>query len=121
MALRPGEAYGLQRRDVKLKDDLSGGEINVVRAAKEYREKDPETGKIRKRILVNSTKTEGSQRKVLLPPYICKALDQHLRSFVVDRPDAYLFTGPKRRNLPSTIFVIGPSAIWRPSPSPLRP
>ncbi len=95
MALRPGEAYGLQRRDVKLKDDLSGGEINIVRAAKEYREKDPETGKIRKRILVNSTKTEGSQRKVLLPPYICKALDQHLRSFVADRPDAYLFTGPK--------------------------
>ncbi|MBF9699068.1 tyrosine-type recombinase/integrase family protein [Bifidobacterium dentium] len=95
MALRPGEAYGLQRRDVKLKDDLSGGEINIVRAAKEYREKDSETGKIRKRILVNSTKTEGSERQVLLPPYVCKALDQHLRSFVADRPDAYLFTSPK--------------------------
>ena len=80
---------------MKFKDDLSGGEIDIVRAAKEYREKDPETGKIRKRILVNSTKTEGSERQVLLPPYVCKALDQHLRSFVADRPDAYLFTGPK--------------------------
>ena len=34
MGLRPGEVYGLQRRDVRLKDDLSEGVLDIVRAAK---------------------------------------------------------------------------------------
>lgn len=60
MGLRPGEVYGLQRRDVRLKDDLSEGVLDIVRAAKEYSPKDPETGKRHKKVLVNETKSTGS-------------------------------------------------------------
>ncbi len=95
MGLRPGEVYGLQRRDVRLKDDLSGGVLDIVRAAKEYSPKDPETGKRHKKVLVNETKSIGSIRHPPIPGFICKALDLHLRTFVPDNPTAFLFTGPR--------------------------
>ena len=95
MTLRPGEVYGLQRRDVRLKDDLSGGVLDIVRAAKEYSPKDPETGKRHRTILVNSTKSSGSVRHPPIPGFICEALDRHLRRFVSDNPTAYLFTGSR--------------------------
>ncbi len=31
----------------------------------------------------------------LIPGFICKALDLHLRTFVPDNPTAFLFTGPR--------------------------
>lgn len=95
MGLRPGEVYGLQRRDVRLKDDLSEGVLDIVRAAKEYSPKDPETGKRHKKVLVNETKSTGSVRHPPIPGFICKALDLHLRTFVPDNPTAFLFTGPR--------------------------
>ena len=95
MGLRPGEVYGLQRRDVWLNDNLSRGELNIVRAAKEYNPKDPETGKYHRQVLVNETKTTGSVRRIPITDYVCRALDLHLREFVPDDPTAFLFTGPR--------------------------
>ena len=95
MGLRPGKVYGLQRRDVRIKDDLSGGVLDIVRTAKEYSPKDPETGKRHKKVLVNETKSAGSVRHPPIPGFICMALDLHLRTFVPDDPTAFLFTGPR--------------------------
>ena len=67
MGLRPGEVYGLQRRDVRLKDDLSGGVLDIVRAAKEYSPKDPETGKRHKKVLVNETKKHWKRQTSPIP------------------------------------------------------
>lgn len=80
---------------MRLKDDLSEGVLDIVRAAKEYSPKDPETGKRHKKVLVNETKSTGSVRHPPIPGFICKALDLHLRTFVPDNPTAFLFTGPR--------------------------
>lgn len=78
---------------MRLKDDLSEGVLDIVRAAKEYSPKDPETGKRHKKVLVNETKSTGSVRHPPIPGFICKALDLHLRTFVPDNLTAFLFTG----------------------------
>lgn len=95
MGLRPGEAYALQRRDVELNDDLTSGVLHITKAAKPIRVADSETGEGHRKIVIGSTKTEGSLRDVELPPFLCKALDRHLKQYVPDKPDAYLFTGER--------------------------
>lgn len=65
--LRPEEVYGLQRRNVELKKDLSGGWIHVVNAAKPHPEIDPETGERHRPIKVGKTKTPLSVRDIEIP------------------------------------------------------
>lgn len=95
LGMRPGEAYALQRRDVELSDDLASGTIHITKAAKPVRVPDPDTGETHRRIVVGSTKTIGSMRDLSLPKPLCVALDRHMRQFVPDKPDAYLFTGSR--------------------------
>ena len=105
MGLRPGEAYALQRKDVELRDDLSEGVLHITEAAKPSRVVDPETGRSHRRITIGSTKTTGSVRHPPIPGFICRALDLHMKRFVPDGPDAYLFTGQRTRGIVSAQTV----------------
>lgn len=103
--LRPEEVYGLQRRNVELKKDLSGGWIHVVNAAKPHPEIDPETGERHRPIKVGKTKTTLSVRDIEIPAPIAEDLAKHLDTFVEDRPDAFLFTGERNGKIinPQTV------------------
>ena len=91
MALRPGEAYALQRRDIVLNGD--GGVVHVTKSAK------PVTRDGHKTMVVGSTKTRGSVRDCAIPPFMAPIIRAHLDRFVDDRPDAWLFTGERTRGL----------------------
>lgn len=95
LSLRPGEAYALQRRDVELAEDGSGGLLHVSKGAK---------GVIRdghKIMTVGSTKTPGSVRDLPLPPFLIPYIKRHLDTYVEERPNAYLFTGERSHALVS--------------------
>ena len=91
MALRPGEAYALQRNDIALNGD--GGVVHVTKSAK------PVTRDGHKVMVVGSTKTRGSVRDFAIPPFMAPIIRAHLDRFVDDRPDAWLFTGERTRGL----------------------
>ena len=95
LSLRPGEAYALQRKDVELAEDDSGGLLHVSKGAK---------GVIRdghKIMTVGSTKTPGSVRDLPLPPFLIPYIKRHLDIYVEERPNAYLFTGERSHALVS--------------------
>lgn len=95
LSLRPGEAYALQRRDIELAEDGSGGLLHVSKGAK---------GVIRdghKIMTVGSTKTPGSVRDLPLPPFLIPYIKRHLDIYVEERPNAYLFTGERSHALVS--------------------
>lgn len=95
LSLRPGEAYALQRRDVQLSEDGSGGVLHVSKSAK---------GVIKdghKVMTVGSTKTPGSVRDLALPPFLVPYVRRHLDTYVEERPNAYLFTGERTHTLAS--------------------
>ena len=91
MALRPGEAYALQRNDIALNGD--GGVVHVTKSAK------PVTRDGHKVMVVGSTKTRGSVRDFAIPPFMAPIIRAHLDRFVDDRPDAWLFTGERTSGL----------------------
>lgn len=93
--IRPGEAYALQRRDVGLNADLSGGCLNITKAAKPVREIDPDTGEAHRRIIIGNTKTRVSMRRIAIPASLAVMLSRHMNTFVADDPGAYLFTGER--------------------------
>lgn len=93
LSLRPGEAYALQRRDVSLADDGTGGRLHVGKSAK---------GVMRnghKVMTVGSTKTPGSVRDLDIPAFMVPAIRRHLDLYVDDRPDSWLFTGERSHTL----------------------
>lgn len=93
LSLRPGEAYALQRRDVNLADDGTGGRLHVGKSAK---------GVMRnghKVMTVGSTKTPGSVRDLDIPAFMVPAIRRHLDLYVDDRPDGWLFTGERSHTL----------------------
>lgn len=103
--LRPEEVYGLQRRNVELKSDLSCGWLHITNAAKPHPETDPETGERHRPIRVGKTKTRLSVRDIEIPAPIAEDLDRHLKAFVPDDPEAFLFTGERNGKIinPQTV------------------
>ncbi|MBI0064548.1 tyrosine-type recombinase/integrase [Bifidobacterium polysaccharolyticum] len=93
LSLRPGEAYALQRKDIELVEDGSGGVVHITKSAKGIM-KDGH-----KVMEVSSTKTKGSVRDLELPPFLIPHIRHHLDTYVEDRPNAWLFTGERTRGL----------------------
>ena len=93
LSLRPGEAYALQRRDIELAEDGSGGVVHVTKSAKGIMKNG------HKVMEVGSTKTKGSVRDLELPPFLIPHIRHHLDTYVEDRPNAWLFTGERTRGL----------------------
>lgn len=93
LSLRPGEAYALQRRDIELAEDGSGGVVHVTKSAKSIMK---DGHKITE---VGSTKTKGSVRDLELPPFLIPHIRHHLDTYVEERPNAWLFTGERTKSL----------------------
>lgn len=86
-ALRAGEALGLTRRDVNLKD----GTVRVVRSAGTATPGADRIGK---------TKTAAGNRTVALPASVTEAMREHLARHVAREPGAYLFPSPATPDRP---------------------
>lgn len=95
MGMRPGEVTALQRQDIVLADDLSGGIIHITKTAKPIRVPDSETGGGHRDILIGRPKTRGSVRDLEIPASLAGILDKHIRTYVLDAPDSFLFTGER--------------------------
>lgn len=100
MGMRPEEVYALQRGDLEFSDDGRECRIHIRRARKEGKngdgskhvgimEYDP-TGK---------TKTRKSRRVLDVPPFLVPILRDHLNGFVLDRPESWVFTGERTRDI----------------------
>lgn len=95
MGMRPGKVTALQRQDIVLADDLSGGIIHITKTAKPIRVPDSETGGGHRDILIGRPKTRGSVRDLEIPASLAGILDKHIRTYVLDAPDSFLFTGER--------------------------
>lgn len=100
MGMRPEEVYALQRGDLEFSDDGRECRIHIRRARKEGKngdgskrvgitEDDP-TGK---------TKTRKSRRVLEVPPFLVPILRRHLEEYVLPRPEAWIFTGERTRDI----------------------
>jgi integrase len=81
-----GEVTALQRQDI----DTKRGTVRVCQAVTEQRG----VG-----LTIGPPKSRASRRVVSLPPPVVSALREHLIRYVVDDPEAFVFTGPTGRLL----------------------
>lgn len=99
--LRPGEAYGLRRRQILDEDDCSELEV------KGQRKRNARTGRA---MDTRKMKTKASERTVILPPAVAQVLRTHLaewRSSAAEgdlEPDAFVFVTPARRPISPEVF-----------------
>ena len=93
LGLRPGEAYALERQDIEISPDHKGGVVHVTKSAK------PLMKDGHKVMVVGSTKTKGSVRDRDIPMFMLPIIEQHLETFVEDKPASLLFTGERTREL----------------------
>lgn len=91
LALRPGEALALQRRDIALDADGQGGTVHITKNAKEVSR---DGSKI---VIAGKPKTRGSIRDERIPAWLVPVIQAHLDRFVDDRPAALVFTGQRSR------------------------
>ncbi|MEV4417391.1 site-specific integrase [Catellatospora sp. NPDC049609] len=82
--LRWGEVAALQRKDV----DLEAGVVRVRQSLVEVRGEP---------LTVGPPKSRAGRRQVTLPPAIVSAVADHLAAYVVDDPEAFVFTGSTGR------------------------
>ncbi len=90
-SLRWGEVTALRRRDI----DLAAGVVNV-RAA--YIER--ANGQLQ----LGPPKSRAGRRRIVLPWPVVEMLRAHLDTYVDDRPEALVFTGPSRRPMRRSNF-----------------
>jgi len=89
--LRRAEILGLRRRDLDLRGEtVHVRKTRVLRADGTILEKEP--------------KSEAGKRVLAVPKHIVPILAQHVDRFVVDDPNAFLFTGVKGRPLSTSTF-----------------
>lgn len=100
MGMRPEEVYALQRRDLEFSDDGMECRIHIRRARKEGKNSD---GSKHVGIMeydpTGKTKTKKSRRVLDVPPFLVPILRRHLAEFVLDRPESWLFTGERTRDI----------------------
>ena len=80
--LRKGELCALRRRDI----DLLRGRITVAQNLQQLRDG---------RIIIKEPKSDAGFRTIAVPPHIIPLLEEHLRLFTVEAPDALVFTGER--------------------------
>ncbi len=85
-----GEVVTLQRCDV----DLSAGTVQVRQAFVEHRG----TG-----LILGPPKSRASAQTVALPKATLPSLKQHMNSHVGEVPEAFMFTGERRRGRPGSL------------------
>lgn len=86
--LRPGEAFGLQRRDIKTSyiDGIPCWRIHVARAVS--RSRTPDGIRVD---TIGTPKTPESIRHVWLPPHLVPAMEDHLDRFSQPRAEGLIF------------------------------
>ena len=80
--LRKGELCALRRRDI----DLLRGRITVAQNLQQLRDG---------RIIIKEPKSDAGFRTIAVPPHVIPLLEEHLRLFTAEVPDALVFTGER--------------------------